>query len=118
MKSLILIISILSFVFYKAETSGLHKKSTQSILQYTEPESVPWQSQLIAKVADQKDAAISPASSGSNSHGSLPARLYQQKESNSFFTILGPLRSPANATERKRSTQKEAKDSLLLVNKN
>jgi hypothetical protein len=118
MKSLILIISILSFVFYKAETSGLNKRSTQSMLQYTEPESVPWQSQLIAKVTDQKDAAISPASSGSNSHGRLPARLYQQTESNSFFTIFGPLRSPENAIERKRSTQKEAKDSLLLVNKN
>lgn len=118
MKSLILIISILSFVFYKAETSGLHKKSTQSILQYTEPESVPWQSQLIAKVSDQKDAAISPASSGSGRHVSIPARFYQQKESNSFFTIFGPFRSPANAIEGKRSTQKEVKDSLLLVNKN
>lgn len=117
MKSLILIISILSFVFYKAKTSGQHIKS-QTILQYTAPDYIPLQRQFIDGASNIAEPIVSVTSSSVIRNGSLLEIIYRQPGSDSLFTIDGRQKLSNMGKTVKLSTSKGIKDSLLLALKN
>lgn len=118
MKSLILIISILSFVFYKAETSGHPQKSKQLLLQYTAPDFIPWQQQLIDGQTEEQEPVVTVNSFPIIRNGSLLEVIYRQPGSDSIFRFYGRSTPFAASPESRWSIQKEDYDTLMLAKKN